>query len=77
MRDISERVVKGRNVIGVLQRVMKGRNVSSKLRIGLRNSTLLPLLRYGSETWMQNKAQQSRVCTLDMSYVKGSCRVIK
>ncbi len=75
--EIRERAVKGRSVIGSLARVMKGRNVSMEVKRGLKNSILLPTLTYGSETWMWNMAQQSRVCAVEMSYLRGVCGVTR
>ncbi len=44
---------------------------------GLRNSILLPTLTYGSENWTWNGAQQSRVRAVEMSYLRGTCGVIR
>ncbi len=73
--EIRERVMKGRSVVGSLAGVMKGRNVSMDVKRGLRNSTLLPTLTYGSENWTWNGAQQSRVRAVEMSYLRGACGV--
>ncbi len=73
--EVRERAVKGRSVIGSLARVMKRRSVSMKVKRALRNSILLPTLTYGSETWTWNRAQQSRVCAVEMSYLRGACGV--
>ncbi len=69
--------MKGRSVIGSLGRVMKGRNVPTEVKRGLRNSVLLPTLTYGSETWTWNRGQQSRVRAVEMSYLRGACRVAR
>ncbi len=42
---------------------------------GLRNSILLPTLTYGSENCTMSRAQQSRVCAVEMSYLRGACGV--
>ncbi len=42
---------------------------------GLRNSILLPTLTYWLENWTWNGAQQSRVRAVEMSYLRGACRV--
>ncbi len=42
--EISERVMKGRSVVGSLAGVMNGRNVCMDVKRGLRNSILLPTL---------------------------------
>ena len=75
--EIQERVLRGRNVTGSLARVMKGRSVSMEVKIGIRNSILLPSLTYGSETWAWNRAQQSRVRAVEMSYLRGACGVTR
>ncbi len=50
-------------------------SVSMDVKRGLRNSILLPILTYGSENWTWNGAQQSRVCAIEMSYLRGACGV--
>ncbi len=40
-RELRERTVKDRQVIGALERVMKGRNVSMAAKKGIRNSVIL------------------------------------
>ncbi len=42
---------------------------------GLRNSILLPTLTYGAENWTWNGAQLSKVCAVEMSYLRGACGV--
>ncbi len=67
--------MQGRSVVGSLAGVMKRRNVSKDVKRVLRNSTLLPTLTYGMENWTWNGAQQSRVRTVEMSYLRGACGV--
>ncbi len=55
---------------------MKGRDVSMAVKMGIRNSVILPTLSYStSETWTWNAAQQSRIRAVEMSYVRGACGV--
>ena len=68
--------MKDRSVIGSFARVMRGRNVSMEVKRSLRNS-ILPTLTYGSETWTWNRAQQSTVCAVEMSYLRGVCGVTR
>ncbi len=56
---------------------MKARNVSMEVKRGLRNSILLPTLMYGSETWTWNREQKSRVCAVEMRYLRGACEVTR
>ena len=44
--------------------------MSMEVKTDLRNSILLTLS-YGSETWTWNRTQQSRVCVLEMSYLRN------
>ncbi len=76
MEEVRERAVRG-SVIGFLARVMKGRNVPMEVKRSLRNSILLLTWTYGSETWTWNRAQQSRVCVVEMSYLRGACGVTR
>ncbi len=48
-----------------------------EVKRGLRNSVLLLTLMYGSETWTWNRAQQSRVRPVEMSYLRGACGVTR
>ncbi len=48
-----------------------------EVKRGLRNSILLPTLTYGSETWTWNRAQQSRVHAVELSYQRGACGVTR
>ncbi len=73
--EIREPVMKGKSVVGSLSGVMEGRNVSMDVKRGLRNSILLPTLTYGSENWTWNGVQRSRVCEVEMSYLRGVCGV--
>ncbi len=67
--------MKGRSVVGSLAGVMKGRSVSVDVKRGLRNNILLPTLAYGSKNWTWNEVQHSRVHAVEMSYLRGVCRV--
>ncbi len=64
--------MRGRSVVSSLAGVMNGRNVSTDVKRGLRKSIILPTLTYGSENWTWHRAQQSRVCAVEMSYLRGA-----
>ncbi len=66
-----------RSVIGSLARVIGGRHVSMEVKKGLRNSILLLPLMCGSETWMWNRGQQSKVHAVETSYMRGACGVTR
>lgn len=50
--EIRERSVKSRQVIGAVERVMKGRGVRIEVKMGIRDSVILPIMQYPSETWL-------------------------
>ncbi len=76
--EIREITVKGRQVMGALKkRVMKGRNACTAVKRGIRNTVILPILSYTSETWTWNAAQQLRIRAVEMSYMQGACGVSK
>ncbi len=67
-REIRERVMKGRSVVGLLAGVMKERDLPMDMKRGLRNSIPLPTLTYGSEKWTWNGVHQSRVHAVEMTW---------
>ena len=48
-----------------------------EIKIELRKNILLLTLTYGSATWTRNRAQQSRLRAVDMSYPRGVCGVTR
>ncbi len=48
-----------------------------EVKRALRNSILLPILMYGSETWTWNRGQRLRVRAVEMSYLRGTCGVTR
>lgn len=75
--EISERVVKGCSVTGALASAMNGRSVPMELKRSLRNRSLLPALTSGLENRTWNRVQESRICTVEISYLSGACGVTR
>ncbi len=48
-----------------------------EVKRGSRNSILLLAFMYGSERWTWNRAQESRVRAVEMSYLRGACGVTR
>ena len=69
--------MKDQFVIGSIARVMRGSNVSMEVKKSLRNSSLLLTLTYGSETWTWNRAQQSKMHAVEISYLRGARSVTR
>ena len=57
--------------------VISGKNVTMEVKRGVRNSILLSTLIYGFETWTGNRAQQSKVHAVEISYLSEACDVTK
>ncbi len=66
-REITEKAVKGRNVIGAL--------ACMEIKRGLRYSILLATMTCGSEMQTWNGVRESGVHTVEMSYVRRACEV--
>ncbi len=71
------RGVKGKGVEGIPKRVIEGRNMSTDLKRHLRNSILLPVLTYVSQTLTRNREEQSRVHAVEIRYLGGVYRVTR
>ena len=51
-------------------------HVGKEVKRGSRNSVLQTLM-CGSKTWTWNRAQQSEVCAVERSYLRGACAVTR
>ena len=60
-----------------LVRAIRERNVSVEVQRSLKNSIILSTLTHGSDTWTWNKAQQSRVHAVEISYLRETCAMTK
>lgn len=73
--EVSERIVKGKHNRSTCKGY-EGEECACGSR-GLRNSILMPVLIYGTKTRMQNNLQQSRVCAIEISYLRGGMWSVK
>ncbi len=73
--ETKERAIQGRKVTGSLGRVMRERTVSREVKKALRNNIIVPTVAYASETWVWNQSQRSKIQAVEMSYLRGRCRV--
>ena len=56
----------GNRINGSLAALMTRRNVSTAARLPVHNAVLVPALLYGSETWVLQKKNESKVNAVDM-----------
>ena len=68
-RKLREGAEKDKRVIRSLASVMKARNESMEIKRDLRNSILFPTLTNALETWIWNRAQQSKMYVVEISYL--------
>ncbi len=73
--ETRERALQGRKVVGSLGRIMNSRSVSMEVKRDLRNTVIVPTLRYATETWAWNESQRSGVQAVGMSYLRSACGV--
>ncbi len=73
--ETRERALQKRKVVGSLGRIMKGRSVSMEVKRDLRNTVIVPIVTYASETWAWNESQRSTVQAVEMSYLRSDCGV--
>ncbi len=73
--ETRERALQGRKGVGSLGHIMKGRSVSMEVKRDLRNTVIVPTLKYTSKTWVWNESQRSRVQAVETSYLRSACGV--
>ncbi len=73
--EIRERAIQGRKVIGSLGQVMRERTVRREVKKTLRDSIIVLIVAYASETWVWNQSQRSKIQAVEMSFLRGGCGV--
>ncbi|CAG9134602.1 unnamed protein product [Plutella xylostella] len=71
--DIERRVKAGNKVNGALHSFMRSQNVSQKARLAVHGGVLVPTLMYGSESWVWQKKNESRVNAVEMRSLRSMC----
>lgn len=71
--DIERRVSAGNKMNGALNSVVGSSNVSKKARLAVHNGVLVPTLMYGSESWVWQKRNESRINAVEMRSLRSMC----
>lgn len=71
--DIERRVKLGNQVNGALHSLMHNRNLSNKARLAIHEGVLIPTLTYGSECWVWQKKNESRLNAVEMRSLRNMC----
>lgn len=71
--DIERRVKAGNRINGAMHTFMKSHNVSKKARLAVHDGVLAPTLMYGSECWVWQKRNESRINAVEMRSLRSMC----
>ncbi|GBP82341.1 hypothetical protein EVAR_90976_1 [Eumeta japonica] len=77
MRDIERRVNVENKVNGALIAIMNYNSVSQQARLVIHNGMLIPALMYGSDSWVWQKINQSRINAVEMRSLRSMCKVYR
>ena len=75
--EIAHKVREGEKVGGALRAVWRGKNMSVKAMRGMYEAIVVPTVTYGSEAWVMNKRERSRVEAVEMKCLRAICGVTK
>ena len=76
-RDIDEKINRFQMICGTINRSLKDK-VRKETKLKLYKTMAVPMLLYGSETWVESKAEKSRIQAAEMRFlrrVKGCTRL--
>ena len=73
--DVERRIAAGNKVNGALAALMRWRNVSPAARLAVHNAVLVPILLYGSETWVLQKKNERKMNAVEMRSLRRICGV--
>ncbi|GBP24043.1 hypothetical protein EVAR_10144_1 [Eumeta japonica] len=73
--DIDRRVIAGNIVNGTLLAIMNSKSGSRQARFVIHNGVLIPMLMYGSESWVWQKKNKNRINPMEMRSLRTIYRV--
>ncbi|GBP73886.1 hypothetical protein EVAR_82715_1 [Eumeta japonica] len=74
-RDIGSRANAGNKVNGALLAIINSKSVSRQGRLSIHNGVLIPTLMYGSESWVWQTNNESRINAVEMRSLRSMCGV--
>ena len=75
--EITRRVNAGAQVVGAMSKFARDERLSKGARMAVYGSVVVPVLMYGSETWVWQKRHRSRITACEMRYLRGVCGVTR
>ncbi|GBP79061.1 hypothetical protein EVAR_58729_1 [Eumeta japonica] len=76
-RDIGRRMNAINKVNGALLAIMNSKSVSRQVSPAIHNGVLIPTLMYGSESWVWQKKNKSRINAVEMRSLRSTCGVFR
>ncbi|GBP82570.1 hypothetical protein EVAR_87816_1 [Eumeta japonica] len=74
-RDMEKRVNAGNKANGALLVIVNSKSVFKQARLAMHNAVLIPTLMYGSESWVWQKKNESRINAVEMRSLRSMCGV--
>ena len=72
--DMKRRVNMADRMNGALMNVIRNKNISKKARVAVHNGVLVPTIMYGSESWIMQKKDESKLNAVEMRSLRNICR---
>ena len=69
--EITRRVNAGAQVVDAMNKFARDERLSKGARMAVYGSVVVPVLMYGSETWVWQKRHRSRITACEMRYLRG------
>ena len=66
--EIKRRVVLGRKVMTNLDSILKSRDITLPTKVHLVKAMVFPVVMYGCESWIANKAEHRRIDAFELWY---------
>lgn len=73
--DVERRVKAGNRVNGALHAFMSSQKVSNRARLAVHRGVLVPTLMYGSDSWVWQKKDESKINAVEMRALRSMCGV--
>jgi hypothetical protein len=71
--NVNRRVVAANRMNGALKRVVKNRRISKRARVAIHEGVLIPTIMYGSESWVLQKKDTSKLNAVEMRSLRNIC----
>ena len=74
-RDIQRRVQQGQKSVRILNSLLWSNRMSLMTKVTIYRAVVEPILSYGSECWQLTESAKRKIDTVEMDYLRRSCRI--